>query len=160
MNDNPMTPLFSLAVSIVYMIKADQNTSIQERAEWVTVFGQLVESGEYSKTQLEKLTQNAFAYASDTKLSVFLEETAPLLSLAQKISILLNLYDTMLADGAIKEGEHTIFQEFHRAYDIDNKTIKYIRELLTLQNDLTLFTNESHPKNDAEFTFNNLFRDS
>ncbi len=44
MNDQPMTALFALAVSLAYMIRADKNTSVQERAEWVTVFGQLLES--------------------------------------------------------------------------------------------------------------------
>ncbi|MBT3307455.1 MAG: TerB family tellurite resistance protein [Alphaproteobacteria bacterium] len=160
MNDRSITPLFTLAVSIAYVIRADQNTSVQERAEWVTVFGQLVETGEYSKTQLGILTQDAFAYAADNELSIFLEDVVPILSVSQKISILINMYDTLLADGIIKEGERAVFTKFQNAFDIDKQTIKYIREFLTLQNDLTVFTNDAHPYNDDEFSLGHLFRDS
>lgn len=159
MNDRPMTPLFTLAVSIAYMTKADQVVSVQERAEWISVFGQLVESGEYSKKQLEKLTQDAFAYSTNTELSAFLEKAVPQLSLSQKILILTNLYDTVLADGALKEGERTLFAHFSRAFGVDNKTVKFIREFLTFKNDLTLLTNDLHPFNDDKFSLSYMFQD-
>lgn len=160
MTDQPITPLFALAVSVAYVIRADNTTSVQERAEWVTLFGQLVESGQFSKTQLERMSKDAFAHAADTELPEFLEQVTPMLSHSQKVSVMINLYDTMLADGVIKEGETVIYEQFHRAFEIDKQTLRTIREFLSLKNDLTLFTDDAHPYNDDEFSLTSLFRDS
>lgn len=159
MNDQPMTALFALAVSLAYMIRADRNTSVQERAEWVTVFGQLLESGTLSKTQFEKMTKKAFAQAEEIELKTFLEQITPMLSHSQKISVLINLYDTAMADGMIKEGERTVFTQFQRAFDVPNNTARTIREFLGLKNDISLFTDKSHPYNDDDFSLGNLFQD-
>lgn len=160
MNGKPMTALFALAVSLAFMIQADKNTSAQERAEWLTVFGQLVESGTFSKAQLKMMTQEAFSHAAGTELSEFLAQVTPMLSYSQKVSVLINLYDTMLADGTIKEGERTMFQKFHHAFEIDETTLRTIREFLTLKNDITLFTDPSHPYNDDVFSLSSLFQDT
>jgi len=159
MNDQPITALFALAVSLAYMIQADKNTSVQERAEWVTVFGQLLESGALSKTQFEKMTKKAFALAEGTELKAFLNQITPMLSYSQKISVLINLYDTAMADGMIKEGERAVFTQFQRAFDVPNNTARTIREFLGLKNDISLFTDESHPYNNDDFSLGSLFQD-
>ncbi len=160
MNDKPMTALFALAVSLAFMIQADKKTSVQERAGWMTVFGQLVETGTLSKGQLETMTQAAFSRAAGTELSEFLEQVTPMLSYSQKVSVLINLYDIMLTDGTIKEGERTMFRDFHQAFEINETTLRTIREFLTLKNDITLFTNSSHPYNDDGFSLTSLFQNT
>ncbi|MDA1090062.1 MAG: TerB family tellurite resistance protein [Proteobacteria bacterium] len=160
MNDSPITPLFGLAVAIAYVIQSDGKTSVQERAEWLTLFGQLVESGKFSKAHLATMTKTAFAHAAATDLSEFLEQLTPVLSYSQKISVLINLYDTMLADGNIKEGGHRVFEQFHRAFEIDKQTLRTIREFLSLKNDITLFTDANHPYNDDDFSLASLFREN
>lgn len=160
MNDEPLTPLFILAVSLAYVIQADETTTVQERAEWVTVFGKLVESGGFSKSRLETMTKKAFAEATDTELSSFLEAATPLLSYSQKLAVLLNLYDSMMVDGVIKEGERVVFTEFQRAFNVDEKTARDIREFLMLKNDISLFTDSSHPFNDDDFSLGHLFQDA
>ena len=159
MNDQPMTALFALAVSLAYMIQADRNTSVQERAEWVTVFGQLLESGKFSKAHFEKMTKDAFAFAEGTELEEFLNQITPMLSYSQKVSVLINLYDTAMADGVVKEGERAMFTQFQRAFDVPENTARMIREFLGLKNDISLFTDESHPYNNDDFSLGNLFQD-
>ncbi len=159
MNDQIMTPLFALAVSVAYAIQADSRVTIQEKAKLVTIFGKLVESGEFSKSRLERMTRDAFSHASATELSDFLDATAQVLSHSQKLAILLNLYDTILVDGMVKEGERKVFKKFQQAFEIDEKTARKIREFLMLKHDTSLFTNPSHPYNDDDFSINSLFRD-
>ncbi len=159
MNGQPMTALFALAVSLAYMIQADRNTSVQERAGWVTVFGQLLESGKFSKAHFEKMTKDAFALAEKTELKEFLNQITPILSYSQKISVLINLYDTSMVDGVIKEGEGTVFSQFQRAFDVPESTVRTIREFLGLKNDISLFSDASHPYNDDDFSLGSLFRD-
>ncbi len=159
MNDQKFTPLFALAVSLAYAIQADSRTSLQEKAELVTIFGKLVESGEFSKSGLERMTRDAFSHASATELSDFLDEAAQALSHSQKLAILINLYDIILVDGAVKASENNVFKKFHYAFEVDEKTARKIREFLTLKHDTSLFTNPSHPYNDDHFSINSLFRD-
>ena len=159
MNDQKLTPLFALAVSLAYAIQADFRTSIQEKAELVTIFGKLVEKGEFSKSRLERMTQDSFSHASATELSDFLDEAVQVLSHSQKLAILVNLYDIILVDGAVKEGERDVFKKFQHAFEIDEKTARKIREFLMLRHDMSLFTDPSHPYNDDDFSINSLFRD-
>jgi hypothetical protein len=60
MNAETMTPIFALAVSVAYAIQADSRASVQEKAELVPIFGKLVESGEFSKSRLERMTPGRF----------------------------------------------------------------------------------------------------
>ncbi len=159
MNDQTMTPLFALAVSVAYAIQADSRVSIQEKAKLVTIFGKLVESGEFSKSRLERMTRDAFSYVAASELSMFLPEAVKVLSYSQKLAILVNLYDIILVDGVVKEGERTVFKKFQHAFEIDEKAARTIREFLMLKHDTSLFTNPSHPYNDDDFSINSLFRD-
>ena len=159
MNDRKMTPLFALAVSAAYAIQADFRTTIQEKAKLVTIFGKLVEKGEFSKSQLERMTRDSFSHAAATDLSDFLDEAVRMLSHSQRLSILINLYDIILVDGVVKEGERKVFQKFQNAFEINEKTARKIRDFLMLKHDTTLFTNPSHPYNDDDFSINSLFQD-
>ena len=74
--------------------------------------------------------------------------------------MLLNLYDSMTVDGVIKEGERVVFTAFQRAFNVDEKTARDIREFLMLKNDISLFTDSSHPFNDDDFSLGHLFQDA
>ena len=77
----------------------------------------------------------------------------------EKLAILVNLYDIILVDGVVKEGERDVFKKFQHAFEIDEKTARKIREFLMLRHDMSLFTDPSHPYNDDDFSINSLFRD-
>ena len=158
MTEQEMSPLFALAAALAYMIQADADASVQEKAEFMTVFGKLLVSGEMSKRQVEKLTRESFDYAAKTELPAFIKKINPKLSLAQKLAMLVDLYDTMLVDGVVNEAERSVFREFQRVFNIDEKTVRIIREVLMLRNDLSLFTDPSHPFNSDSFDLVQLFR--
>ena len=73
--------------------------------------------------------------------------------------MLVNLYNVMLVDGVVKEGERKVFKKFQHAFDVDEITARKIREFLMLKHDTSLFTNPSHPYNDDDFSINSLFKD-
>ena len=68
MTDHEMSPLFALAAALAYMIQSDADPSMQEKAEFLTVFGKLLVSDEMSKGQVERLTRESFDYATKTPL--------------------------------------------------------------------------------------------
>jgi uncharacterized tellurite resistance protein B-like protein len=151
MTDHEMSPLFALAVALAYMIQSDATASTQEKAEFLTVFGKLLISEEMSKAQVERLTRESFDYAGKTPLPAFIKKITPKLSVAQKMAMLVNLYDAMLVDGTVNEAERSVFRDFQHAFLVNEKTVKIIREVLMLRNDISLFTNPSHPFNNDDF---------
>ena len=72
--------------------------------------------------------------------------------------MLVNLYDTMLVDGVVNDAERSVFRDFQRAFLVDEKTVRIIREILMLRNDISLFINPSHPFNNDDFDLAHLLR--
>ena len=158
MTDHEMSPLFALAAALAYMIQSDADASTQEKAEFLTVFGKLLVSDEMSKGQVERLTRESFDYATKTPLPAFIKKITSKLTVAQKLAMLVNLYDTMLVDGVVNDVERSVFRDFQRAFLVDEKTVRIIREILMLRNDISLFINPSHPFNNDDFDLAHLLR--
>ena len=157
MSPSRMSPLFALGASLAYMIRADGETMTEERAKFLTVFGKQVTAGKLTAEQLQSLTSASFRFAKTTPLGDFLTVMAPRLSLAQKIAIFMNVYETVLVDGMVREGERVMLREFERHFDISREKLRAIRELLQLKNDTNLFIDEAHPQNDASYGFDIIF---
>ena len=145
------TPLFALAASMAYVILADTHTLVEEKAKFLTVFRKHVTSGGFTEKDMQDLTSDAFNYATTVDVDTFLAEVAPTLSPAQKLAIVINLYDTMLVDGKLAEGERMILRKFEVLMDIGEQVMKVVREFLLIKNDTTLFTDQYHPRNERDF---------
>jgi len=61
------------------------------------------------------------------------------LSQKDKLCIMANLYDSMLADGNADKKEHEIFNKFREAFDLKKSDISLIVEVVTLKNNKDIF---------------------
>lgn len=144
-------PLLFLATALAYVIHADSTSAVEEKAKFLSLFGKHVSRGEISNDYLQALTAEAFQRARDMELDTFLRDARTNLTYAQKLSVVINLYDVLLADGRVATGETTIFNRFIGAFDIDATTLRALREVLLVKNDTTLFTNRNHPMNEPRY---------
>jgi uncharacterized tellurite resistance protein B-like protein len=105
-----LTPKIALAVSLLFMISADGAIEQEE-------FGVLLSNLHGD----EKLLDLAMAYGRATKFDEFIEASATLLNDAQKHCILLNLADSLLADGSAAPQEQALFERFMQGWGIRNE---------------------------------------
>jgi hypothetical protein len=146
--------LMVLARSLAYVIDADSRTTFEEKAKVITVLGKHVARGEISKYELQGLTDDAFNHAGVVSVDHFLDEITPDLTPAQKISLVINLYDAMLVDGQVATGERSIVDKFIAAFEIGRNTIRALREVIILKNDTGVFADARHPFNEPSFQLN------
>lgn len=144
-------PLLFLATALAYLIHADNKPAVEEKAKFLSLFGKHVSRGEISNDYLQALTAEAFQRARNMELDAFLRDAAADLTHAQKLAVIINLYDVLLADGRVAAGETVIFNRFVGAFDIDAATLRALREILLVKNDTTLFTNRNHPMNEPRY---------
>jgi hypothetical protein len=128
-----LSPLQALAVGTAYIVMADKKALPEERASLVSLLG---------KYEFDK----------------FLMSIEATLSPAQIISILSNMYETMIVDGNVVSREKEMVEEFFRFFDIDRRVVNTIREILMVKNDTTLFLRTDHPNNSRDFRFGFLDR--
>ena len=148
-----MTPHFAFVTALIYMIAADGEIQNEEIGQLLSVLG-----GEKSSNgvigvgaQNEKLLRNAQKYVQSNSPDKFLEEAAPLLTDAQKMCILTNLCDSLLSDGNADPTEQQLFYKFMQGFGIAEERFQPYFEVIVLKNDRTVFTNDSHPKNQPGF---------
>lgn len=146
-----MTPLQVLATSMAYMIRADHRITVEERAKLVTLMGKHITLGHITDTEIQSLTQDALDRVMTVPIDEFLEEVTGKLSRAQRQAIVINLYDTMLVDGRVVDGEVKILERFERAFGLEYETMRAVRDVVMLKNDTTLFTNPVHPRNESDY---------
>jgi hypothetical protein len=97
--------------------------------------------------QNQALLDSAMKYRRKNSLDTFLTEAAPLLTDAQKMCIMVNLIDSSLADGQPEREEQEMFAKFLKAFGITEERFRPFFEVIMLKADRTVFTNQSHPKN-------------
>ena len=153
-----LTPMQVLAVATAYVVMADKKALPEERASLVSLLGKHVCRREMSSTQIQRLTADAFAYVAQYDYNRFLMSIEATLSPAQIISVLTNMYETMIVDGSVVAREKELIDEFYRFFDFDRRVVNTIREVLMVKNDTTLFLREDHPNNTPEFRFGFLDR--
>ena len=152
-----LSPLFALAVSVAYEIKVDGHISSQQRAQLVALFGKLVEMGSMNEGALHSLIHKAFNYTQDNSVEDFLKKVTPILTDTQRLAIIINLYDAMQVDGHIKLGERDVVHKFEEAFAIDGDVARGVREFLMLKNDTSIFLDMSHPLNNMNLDLPHLF---
>lgn len=151
MAERPTTPMSILITALAYMIEADMKTVVEEKAKLVTLFRKHVSRGHMTDGDLQREIDSAFEYIRHAGVYKFLLETTPGLTMAQRIAVVMNLYDTILVDGLVAEGEVSMMRKFRTAYGISDAALSVMRELVMFKNDTNLFINPNHPRNTNEF---------
>ena len=108
-----LTPKLTLAVGLLHMIHADGAVEAEE-------IGQVLQALGNDKT----LFDNAGRYAKSKDLDAFLAESAALLNADQKLCVLLNLLDSLLADGVAAPQEQALFSCFMSAYGVSEQSLE------------------------------------
>ncbi|MGB0671112.1 MAG: TerB family tellurite resistance protein [Rhodospirillales bacterium] len=145
------TPLEVKAIALAYVALADGEAGSEEKAVIFSILGKHVRSEHLTPDTLKVLAQKAFAFAKQYDFNTFLEKAGGVLSPGQQMSVLLNMYDIMLADGQIAAGEKKMIDLFRRRFDIDDAAMTAFRQILILKNDAAMFTNPDHPCNEPNF---------
>ncbi|MGJ3259831.1 MAG: TerB family tellurite resistance protein [Rhodospirillales bacterium] len=148
-----MQPLDILATAIAYVIAADGQTTVEEKATLVSMLGKHVSNGDLTRDELQNMTQSAFNNAEKIPVEKFLTVVSGNLSQGQKAVLLLNLYDVAAVDGSIALGEKRVLQAFEEALEIDENTMIKARDIIAYKNDTAVFTNATHPKNEKTHNF-------
>ena len=146
--DTKMNPQLAFVVSILYMIASDGVIQNEEIGQLLAVLGG--EEGPDGQMTVgdknERLLRSAQAYVEKHDVHQFLEETTPLLNDVQKMSILVNICDSLLSDGKAEAPEQKLFGAFMKSFGISEERFQPFFEVLILKNDRTVFSFSKHPK--------------
>jgi len=118
-----LTPKLSLAVGLLHMINADGHVEAEE-------IGNVLQALGNDKALLDA----AGRYARAKDIDNYLAESAKLLNADQKMCILLNLYDSLLADGVAAPEEQALFSRFLSAYGVSEQSIEPYTVGIALKN--------------------------
>jgi uncharacterized tellurite resistance protein B-like protein len=144
-----MTPHLAFTTALIYMMSADGEMDSEEVGHLLSVLGGQ-DDGKGTigvGAQNQALLDSAMKYRRKNSLDTFLTEAAPLLTDAQKMCIMVNLIDSSLADGQPEREEQEMFAKFLKAFGITEERFRPFFEVIMLKADRTVFTNQSHPKN-------------
>ncbi len=118
-----MTPHFALAIALLYMLTSDGAIGTHEVGQLEAVIG-----------EFEGLQNVALKYVRSVKLKQFLDEASALLKQEQKIYILTNVCDSMLADGEVAHLEDKLFLSMLTAFGFTEKTFAPYLKVLETKN--------------------------
>jgi len=127
--DIELTPMLALAVSSVYMVSADGSLADEEMGQLVAMFG-----GD------EGLVQDAVEYIKQNEnIEETISKIANLLNHEQKEVLLINLLDTLLADGEADENEKGLFFAFADAFGFEQSRLENYFDVISKKNNLGIF---------------------
>ena len=118
-----MTPHLALAASLLYMMTSDGSIGTEEIGQLEAVLG-----------EFDGLQQIALTYVRAVKRSEFLKVAAPLLNEQQKIYILTNVCDSMLADGNVAALEDKLFVSMLKAFGFSENTFQPFYQVIEAKN--------------------------
>jgi uncharacterized tellurite resistance protein B-like protein len=113
----------SLACCLLYMMAADGNIADEEIGQLQVVIG-----------DFDGLQAAAMKNVRSVKMNVFLRQASPLLTQDQKIFILCNVADSMMADGKIDIVEDNLFQSMSTAFSVSMPIFKSFYETIRIKN--------------------------
>lgn len=153
-----LSPIEALVTAEAYVILADKKALPEERAALVSLLGKHVSKKELSEHQVQTLTADAFAFVKKHEFETFLIAVESSLTPAQILSIMANMYETMIIDGNVITREKELVDEFCKFFDIERRVMNTLREVLFIKNDTGLFLRNDHPNNGSDFRFGFLDR--
>jgi uncharacterized tellurite resistance protein B-like protein len=127
--DTPaMTPKLAFASGLIYMMAADGQIEEEEIGQLISVIG-----GD------RNLLDTAIKYVRKNPVDTYFQQAAPLLSEPQKICILVNLCDSLLADGNAAPQEQALFGRFLAAFAVSEESFRPYFEVIAKKNDRSVF---------------------
>jgi len=150
-----ITPHLAFAASLIYVMESDGEIDNEEVGYLLSVLGgqkkgNVIGVGDNNKNLLKK-AQNL---VSEFSVDQFLIKISPILSKAQKISILINMLDMSLSDGESERQEQEIFGKYMQAFGISEAEFKILFDAIVLKNDRDIFINKNNPKNRDDYNIN------
>ena len=122
-----LTPFLSLAVALLYMLMADGEIDDHESSQLQAVIG-----GNQDVLEL------AFEYVETIALDQFLKDAPAVLSNEDKLCILCNLCDCLLADGVCEQVEDALFQKICISFGYSAKSFTTYYSAISLKNEKSL----------------------
>jgi uncharacterized tellurite resistance protein B-like protein len=125
-----LTPYLALAIANVYMVAADGEMADEEAGQLYAMFG---EDG-------EAIINDAIEYIkNNNNLEQFIADTNEMLNDEQKEVLIMNILDTLLADGHADENEKELFFAFSNAYGIEQSKLESFFDLISKKNNYSIF---------------------
>lgn len=135
-----MTPLQILAMSMAYVVNADDEATVEENAKMTVVLHRHVARGEMGEGEVRDFSRTAYEMARKTDIDRFLDLAEQALTPGQKTAVLINLHDVMTADGDMAEAERSVVRKFEKAFGTDAKTVEALEKVFSVKNDPSLFS--------------------
>jgi hypothetical protein len=136
-----MTPWLAFAISLIYCVTVDRDVDAHEVGRLVSTFGgkispDIIEVGATHRDMFHRAVQYVRTHKSDD----FLREATPILTDRQRLTILLNMVDTALADSRAEPEERNLLENFQKAFGISDERFRPYFEVILLKNDRSIFT--------------------
>lgn len=124
--DDPveLTPHLSLVTGVIYMMIADGEVSEQESSHLQSVIG-----------GNEEVLHRALSYVETNSIDEYLETLPKILSNAQKVCILMNICDSIMADGELADDEKVLFARFLAAVGLTEESFKPYLRAISVKNE-------------------------
>lgn len=126
-----MTPHLALACALLYMLTSDGSIGAQEVGQLKAVLG-----------EFDGLQNAALTYVRSVKMKAFLDEASVVLRTEQKLFILTNVCDSMLADGEVAGIEDKLFMSMLRAFGYNEATFARFHQVIETKNVKPFNTND------------------
>jgi len=118
-----MTPHLALACALLYMMTSDGSIGSHEVGQLDAVIG-----------EFDGLQKVALTYVRSVKMKAFLDEASVALTSEQKLYILSNVCDSMLADGEVASVEDKLFLSMLRAFGYNEASFARFYQVLETKN--------------------------
>ncbi len=126
-----LNPAIALAGSMIYIMASDGELAEEEMAYLVSTL--------QSFGDAEELVRSASKYAKNKDLETFQKEANEILNHDQKMTVLANLIDLLLADGRAEEEEQDLFFSFVHAFGVSENDIQPFIDIISIKNDYAVF---------------------
>jgi uncharacterized tellurite resistance protein B-like protein len=123
-----LNPKLTFAASLLYMMSADGEIEQEEIGQLVSVVG-----GDRS------LLEDAIKYTRKVSLDQFLAQAPATVNEAQKLCILINLCDSLLADGSAAPQEQALFGRFLQGFGVSEEQFRPHFQVIAIKNDRSVF---------------------
>ncbi len=132
-----LTPYASFVTSMLYIMAADGEINENEIGQLIASVG----GNQYKNVNINEVLKGASKYIKSNSVDAFLSEVAPKLNESQKLCILVNIVDTLFADGNAAKEEQETFAKFLAAFGVSEESFKPHFETITVKNQKSVFFN-------------------
>jgi len=123
-----LTPKLTLAVSLLFMMAADGGIEEEEIGQLQSVLGDDAD-----------LIDMAIKYVQSHTFDQYLVEAPSILSVDQKECLMINVCDSLLADGVAAEAEQQMFHQMLGAMGISQDDFRPHFQTIALKNNRNIF---------------------